>query len=877
MFSVIVILFHQVGVKKMPPTPCGAWQEPRRRVQMQQPYQRSHRIAHQFSPKRDRSRAHVEHGSAEAMDVWAGMRMLPAHIFRFGDTVAAATTAALALAMTTQEPIKRSVLSTTGKKAGRREIAMKGCKIASSGIGNSVRIWWDEKKIRFLQQGEAGKKTPKHGGWNDKILHYLDQPGFIMSMRCGIGLQDVWIVKFKDGFEIPLHKDCIYKSMYPQLRSYLRGINQGKKPKGLGTHLQTLPVNLRLIVSQFLFHGAKPGKKDHLQSCFLKVAKISTITKVIKKSGVKTPKFEIEKPTKQEGVEVLKTDFERSLTNTPLSPEVVSSVMKSLEGVIGRSVSWQDIIKLCGGGVGGGIRSNVSKDKPESNTTAGSSSTASKRTSSIPTLAERRASAAAARDKKSSEDVVVVAGKPPSSSTTTTSTTEVKKDDPVQSKSTTVVSSTATKKQPDEKIKPEPASPSKLKATKLSEDIVIRRGERSLPLEALQEECHRLTMHVEHLQNTVKHEEQQRLSLQDTVNCLRWQNHYSAGSSKATRKRSTIPNNSYPISITLNCVVSKLSRMSIPNIKITASSTDSLFKLSHQIEDVTGIPAGRQVLGVLHNNRMRRLQDSNVTSETLLSNTLLGKNKNNGDNTVIVSESGPVTLKIHCGPNSVFTLRAYPDERLDSVKEMCVEKSNQNLNLMTLYLNNEPLSVGSKSLWEYGIRSGTVLLDLRRSHKNNEKEIKIKIEDEGAPRTLNMIVKKNESVGHVKERISSRLHLKSVDLLPSNGLDCIPDTVIMRSIPVSSFVASRNETKDSALRLSHHIHAVHTAIESLTSNTSKLQTTVNNMKGGGQDSFATPTTAMSPSLIMASTRDSASHVINSLTQLEPVLDVVRKS
>ncbi|KAJ9447055.1 hypothetical protein DIPPA_54917 [Diplonema papillatum] len=876
----------------MPPTPYRplplnereAWHPPPALGSRQQrPVQYYHLSP---SPQRQRARP-AAWGSPHSKEETS--RLLKAAHFRHSDTLTAVLAGALAVARTA----KRKQREKLGK-ATRRELGMRGMLIASSGVGHSVRTWWDEKVVRRLQLGAPGEKMPKHGGWNDKIIRYLDCPGFLTSMRCGIGLQNVWVVKFRDGLEIPLHRDCLYKSLYPQLRGYLYGLLHAKAAKAapMGALLHSLPGSLAILIASFLFHSPQPSFTAYTARAFTTASKKNHTTIVVK--GVKRGSFQVHAGQPIAASDVVdKKAFTQALGVSGVCRSFAEEMAK-IVGDVG-NVTWEDLV----GSVKKVIDSRSALRPRRSIVSGLPGVTASCNTPAAVAGATQASTGVSTGVSGAKRESVLSVTSPPQGPTKRESLTTgaapsvvvspvtkpASTTTPTAASRASISGSTSSEKPP---VGPagQALSAAKPVGTSSTVDVsmrtpgakavatVVSRGEMSLPVASLRHECVRLSAKISELEGRAHNDVSAQTKMREMINTLQWQLDSSINNTPpATRRHSLFSAHKSPcqqLQLKVKCMTAKLSRRSIPAFLLHFGSTDTVYTVHQHLEMTLGIPKGRQIVAI---EGTSRLKTRRLPEET---NTTLSDAGVHDGNTLLVSESGPIIIDFRLSLERKVRLKVYPDETIGFIKDVLSQHANTSSRELSVFTTaGSELKPDSRSLWDCGLRCGVIMLDVRRTGR--QLNVTAATDEEGRLRKLQIPIRLDETASSVKQRLASRLSVNKVQLHETGHHSipaALPDSVSMNHVANRTFLVLPDKEAETASRLSKKLTEVRSLVDQLARNTGNLQDTIETVKGSDWGDRHTMTYDQ-PSVAMASTLDTTTDLLNRLSERRHHLDIVK--
>eukprot|EP01059_Diplonema_ambulator_P020251 TRINITY_DN33986_c0_g1_i1.p1 TRINITY_DN33986_c0_g1~~TRINITY_DN33986_c0_g1_i1.p1 ORF type:complete len:399 (+),score=80.71 TRINITY_DN33986_c0_g1_i1:170-1198(+) len=310
-----------------------------------------------------------------------------------------------------------------------------------------------------------------------------------------------------------------------------------------------------------------------------------------------------------------------------------------------------------------------------------------------------------------------------------------------------------------------------------------------------------------------------------------------------------------PVTVTVKCMASKLSRRNVPAASFTVYEGDSLYVLLCDIERHTGIPVGRQVVAVVDGNK--KVQRIPAAKDI----TIKGGGLVNGCS-LLVAECGPVTIDVRMGPGSKVRLRCYPDEKVEAVKECLVTKANCGRNGMVLMMDGSEVGPDSATLWECGVRCGTVLMELKRK----ERDVRVRTGEV----VSRVAVGDADNIEALRKKVAVATKTDYVKLIPE-----VPDSIIVRHCGVTDFTAKPNIEASQATALASQIHSIHSSLTHLAHATTTLQDTVYSLTQPVEpDPYALPLTTP-PSTLFATATDSITHVANKLQYPSRTLDIVK--
>eukprot|EP00754_Rhynchopus_humris_P049120 Rhum_TRINITY_DN8197_c0_g2::Rhum_TRINITY_DN8197_c0_g2_i1::g.26285::m.26285 len=869
----------------------------------------------------------------------AGLTQRYRGMFLRGDTAAASAAAALvaaaAAAAAAAPGVPTSPSSPSKKKqtkAERKEQGRRGCVVASSGPGNSVRVHWDGGFIRTLQQGAEGQKMPKHGGWNPAILDYLDAPGYVTSMRCGINLQDVWLVKFRDGVEIPLHRDCLYKSLYPQVAAYFWGIMKMRaraagrrvapKPAAVdsdvrskskegaaaatttttaagstphlsfGAHIMRQDKGIRYLIAKFLFYSTAEGVFDCMQTAFEKACRTAAAPAKIVRRGrafETIPAVRPCVPSSNATVEV--GDFVKKLADTSLSRrqvETITDVLLADSAALrphttppltrDASVTFAQLHKEYYPLLQGATR-KVLPERFSRNTDV-----VTRRTSAPPTSAREAQAQRSARDGAASEGSGAAAS--------------------------AAAADTASSQQRDRSGAP------------IEEDTIVKRGMPSMPVSALQDECGRLHQRILELQQRCSADSTAKKHMRSHIEAMQWQLRHSSSPARSTPSRAASPAAAaavpgQPLCITVECMAAKLSRRLAPS-RLRCSTGDPFVRLAELLESHTGITKERQVVALVDaKGKLRRIGGRSggvsgvggvggggrVAHEQLCAASLGSLGFETGC-TVLVSECGRATLDVRIGPSRRVRLQVFPDETLGGVAQTLARSAGGRADDLCLAApGGRPLGPDTATLWACGVLGGTVPLELRRARRS----VSVRLA-EGTPesRVVSVDTDPSDTVGRLRRRVEAAAGCDGVLLFPRGGsvssTEAVPDEVLVREVGAPAFVAEVDPTRQASGRVARQVSQVKSVVAQLSANTAHLQETLAILHAvqegppvrpsaapredspyhqmypqhAWDESAVEAVAAGSPAFALANAVDSTAHLVDTMRYQGTPLDVLRQ-
>ena len=850
-------------------------------------------------------------------------------MFLRGDAAAASAAAALVAAAAAAAAVPGVPLSPCSpskkkqSKAERKEQGRRGCVVASSGPGNSVRVHWDGDFIRTLQQGAEGQKMPKHGGWNPAILDYLDAPGYVTSMRCGINLQDVWLVKFRDGVEIPLHRDCLYKSLYPQVAAYFWGIMKmraraasrrvtpkpaaadsdlrSKSKEGaaaatttttatgptphlsFGAHIMRQDKGIRYLIAKFLFYSTAEGVFDCMQTAFEKACRTAAAApaKIVRRGRAFETIPAVRPCVPSSHAKVEAADFVKKLADTSLSRrqiETITDVLLADSAALrphttppltrDTSVTFAQLHKEYYPLLQGAARKTLPERFSRNTDVA-------RRTSAPPTAVKEAQGQRAGRDGAASEG----RGAAPSAAAETLSS-----------------------QQRDRSGVP------------IEEDTIVKRGMPSMPVSALQDECGRLHQRILELQQRCSADSTAKKYMRSHIEAMQWQLRHSASPARSTPSRAASPAAATPrrpLCITVECMAAKLSRRLAPS-RLRCTTGDPFVHLAELLESHTGITKERQVVALVDaKGKLRRIGGRSgggggggrAAHEELCEASLGSLGFETGC-TVLVSECGRATLDVRIGPSRRVRLQVFPDETLGSVAQTLAQSAGGRVDDLCLAApGGRALGPDTATLWACGVLGGTVPLELRRARRS----VSVRLA-EGTPasRVVSVDTDPSDTVGRLRRRVEAAAGCDGVLLFPRSGsgssTEAVPDEVLVREVGTPAFVAEVDPTRQAAGRVARQVSQVKSVVAQLSANTAHLQETLAILHAVQEGPPARPSAAPreenpyhqmypqhawdesateavaagSPAFALANAVDSTAHLIDTMRYQGTPLDVLRQ-